>query len=185
MQTTTISPDLVGSDAGAATDQFLTFMLGAEEFGVDILRVQEIKGWERATELPNTPDYIRGVMNLRGTVVPIVDLRLRFGMESAEYTNTTVVIVLRIEDEATSRTMGFVVDAVSDVYNVAAADIQPAPDFGELVHTQALRGLAVIEDTMLILLDIDRLVALDTAFSAIDGLGAMPGHDNLSTETTE
>ncbi len=166
----TITTDTGPAEAGQSTDQYLTFMLGQEEYGVDILRVQEIKGWERATEIPNTPDYIRGVMNLRGTVVPIVDLRRRFDLESADYTNTTVVIVLKVEGEGDgqTRTMGFVVDAVSDVYNVSADSIQTAPDFGARVNTQFIRGLAVVEDKMVILLDFDRLVGLDTVFTTFD-----------------
>jgi purine-binding chemotaxis protein CheW len=168
VQTMTNSIDGV-NDVGGATDQYLTFMLGDEEFGVDILRVQEIKGWEQATAIPNTPEYIRGVMNLRGTVVPIIDLRRRFDLDSADYTATTVVIVLKVEGEQSTRTMGFVVDAVSEVYNVAADNLQPAPDFGTRVNTQFVRGLAVIEDKMIILLDFDRLISLDAVFSAVEG----------------
>lgn len=169
MQVQTMSNSINGvNDGGGATDQYLTFMLGDEEFGVDILRVQEIKGWEQATAIPNTPEYIRGVMNLRGTVVPIIDLRRRFDLESADYTATTVVIVLKVEGEHSTRTMGFVVDAVSEVYNVAAENLQPAPDFGTRVNTQFVRGLAVIEAKMIILLDFDRLISLDSVFSAVE-----------------
>ncbi len=155
------------ADAAGATKQFLTFVLGEEEYGVDILRVQEIKGWERATAIPNTPDYIRGVMNLRGAVVPVVDLRRRFALDSTEYLSTTVVIVVKVEGDG-ARTMGFVVDAVSDVYNVATEHIQPAPDFGARVDTKYIRGLAVVDDKMVILLDLDRLIGLDAAFAAAD-----------------
>ncbi len=155
------------ADGGTTTNQFLTFVLGEEEYGVDILRVQEIKGWERATAIPNTPDYICGVMNLRGAVVPVVDLRRRFALESTEYLSTTVVIVVKVEDDG-MRTMGFVVDAVSDVYNVATEHIQPAPDFGARVDTKFIRGLAVVDDKMVILLDLDRLIGLDAAFAAAD-----------------
>lgn len=169
MQSQPVSDRIEGQDdLGRTTDQYLTFLLGEEEYGVDILRVQEIKGWEQATSIPNTPDYIRGVMNLRGTVVPIIDLRRRFDLPSADYAPTTVVIVLRVEGEHSTRTMGFVVDAVSEVYNVAADDLQPAPDFGTRVDTQFIRGLAVIDDQMIILLDVDRLIGLDSVFSAIE-----------------
>lgn len=182
----TISQSIAGStDAGGTTDQYLTFMLGEEEFGVDILRVQEIKGWEQATAIPNTPEYIRGVMNLRGTVVPIIDLRRRFELESAEYTATTVVIVLKVEGEHSTRTMGFVVDAVSDVYNVAADQLQPAPDFGSRVNTQFIRGLAVVEEKMVILLDFDRLIGLDSVFSVADGLIDQNPAVNTSSQRTE
>lgn len=166
---TTITTEFTGTaETGLSTNQYLTFLLGNEEYGVDILRVQEIKGWERATEIPNTPDYIPGVMNLRGTVIPIVDLRRRFELGAADYTSTTVVIVLRIEGETGTRTMGFVVDAVSDVYNVASDHVQPAPDFGSRVNTQFIKGLATVDEKMVILLDIDRLIGLDAVFSSLD-----------------
>lgn len=141
-------------------DQFLTFMLAGEEYGVDILRVQEIKGWDSVTPIPNTPDYIRGVINLRGTIVPIVDLRRRFHLEAVEYGPMTVVIVLRVEDPNTgnSRVMGLVVDAVSDVYNVPEDSIKPAPDFGSVVDVDFVKGLATLENAMVIVLDIDRLL---------------------------
>lgn len=181
MQETMTSPIAGVTGPGGSTDQYLTFMLGQEEFAVDILRVQEIKGWEQATAIPNTPDYIRGVMNLRGTVVPIVDLRRRFDLDSAEYAATTVVIVLKVEGEHSDRTMGFVVDAVSEVYNVAPDQLQPAPDFGCRVNTQYIRGLAVIEEKMIILLDIDRLISLDTVFSAVDGFGTQTPTDSNQT----
>lgn len=146
-------------------EQFLTFMLGGEEYGVDILRVQEIKGWESATPIPNMPEYIRGVINLRGTIVPIIDLRRRFCMESVEFTATTVIIVLMVRNgEGATRTMGFVVDAVSDVYAVETAHIKPAPDFGEKERAECVRGLVTVEEKMIILLDIDQLVGRDPVF---------------------
>ena len=109
---TTAHSATAGSAATVNAEQFLTFMLNGEEYGVDILRVQEIKGWESATEIPNTPQYIRGVINLRGTIVPVIDLRRRFALEPIEYTNTTVIIVLRIRTGDGEKTMGFIVDAV-------------------------------------------------------------------------
>lgn len=140
--------------------QFLTFMLAGEEYGVDILRVQEIKGWDNVTPIPNTPEYIRGVINLRGTIVPIIDLRRRFGLEPVEYGPLTVVIVLRVmkADGDNSRVMGVVVDAVSDVYNVGEDDIKPAPDFGSVVDVDFVHGLATLDESMVIVLDIDRLL---------------------------
>lgn len=155
----------IGNAAGNA-DQYLTFLLNGEEYGVDILRVQEIKGWMPTTKIPNTPEYIRGVMNLRGAIVPIIDLRLRFGMPAIEYTATTVVIVLKVDHEQGERTIGFVVDAVSDVYNVTAEQFNPAPDFGDHVHTDFIRALATVDEKMVILLDIDQLVAGDPAMRA-------------------
>lgn len=146
------------NDQSDAARQYLTFMLAGEEYGVDILRVQEIKGWDSVTEIPNTPDYIKGVINLRGTIVPIVDLRQRFGMNDIEYGPTTVVIVLKVYAQERSRVMGIVVDAVSDVYNVDSEALQPPPDFGALVDVEFVQGLATVGETMLIALDIDKLL---------------------------
>ncbi|HGX92577.1 MAG TPA: purine-binding chemotaxis protein CheW [Candidatus Tenderia sp.] len=142
----------------ADTDQYLTFMLAGEEYGVDILRVQEIKGWDSVTPIPNTPQYIKGVINLRGTIVPIFDLRERFGLEPIPYGPTTVVIVLKVMREGESRTMGVVVDAVSEVYNIKEEELKASPDFGASVSTEFVQGLATIEETMIIVLDIDFLL---------------------------
>jgi purine-binding chemotaxis protein CheW len=150
----------LGSSRGDAA-QYLTFMLNGEEYGVDILRVQEIKGWNPTTRIPNTPEYIRGVMNLRGAIVPIIDLRQRFAMPAIEYTATTVVIVLKVQCSSGERTIGFVVDAVSDVYNVSNEQFRDAPDFGAHVDTDFIRALATVDEKMVILLDIDRLVDTD------------------------
>jgi len=144
-------------DITADTDQYLTFMLAGEEYGVDILRVQEIKGWDNVTPIPNTPSYVRGVINLRGTIVPIVDLRQRFGIEGISYGPMTVVIVLKVVGDDRERTMGIVVDGVSDVYNVAANEMKPAPDFGA-VDVGYVNGLATVDDKMVIILNIDSLL---------------------------
>ncbi|MGH8509571.1 MAG: chemotaxis protein CheW [Gammaproteobacteria bacterium] len=148
-----------------AAGQYLTFILAGTEYGVDILRVQEIKGWDTATEIPNTPEYVRGIINLRGTIVPIVDLRKRFHMEAVAYGNTTVVVVLKVKGAGGERTMGFVVDAVSDVYNVTIDQIRTAPDFGTSVSTEFVKGLAAVGDKMVILLDIDQLVHTSIAMT--------------------
>ena len=140
------------------TDQFLTFILAGEEYGVDILRVQEIKGWDAVTAIPNTPEYIRGVINLRGTIVPIIDMRIRFNLEKLEYGPMTVVIVLRVEDQDASRIMGIVVDGVSDVYNLPEEKIKPAPDFGSAVDTNFVKGLATVGENMVIILEIDHML---------------------------
>ncbi len=139
-------------------DQYLTFMLAGEEYGVDILRVQEIKGWDSVTPIPNTPQYIKGVINLRGTIVPIFDLRERFGLEPIPYGATTVVIVLKVMREEESRTMGIVVDAVYEVYNIKEDEMKASPDFGASVSTEFVHGLATIDETMIIVLDIDFLL---------------------------
>lgn len=152
---------VIGMETEDDSNQFLTFMLAGEEYGVDILRVQEIKGWESTTEIPNTPEYIQGVMNLRGTIVPIVDLRCRFELDKVEYNNMTVVIVLKTITDDAEKTIGFVVDAVSDVYNIAEDQLKPSPDFGNSVSTEFVKGLATIDEKMLILLDIDHLIDAD------------------------
>lgn len=152
--------------AGLGSDQYLTFILAGEEYGVNILRVQEIKGWTGVTEIPNTPDYVQGVVNLRGTIVPIVDLRRCFGIKTVDYDKTTVVIMLKVTAQRGERTMGFVVDAVSDVYDVSAEQRRPAPDFGNAAQAGFVTGLATVADKMVILLDIDRLV--ETRMGPID-----------------
>jgi len=139
--------------------ELLTFFLAGEEYGVDILRVQEIKGWDSVTNIPNTPEYIRGVINIRGSIVPIIDMRLRFNLEKKDYDATTVVIVLNVVREGQSdRTMGVVVDAVSDVYNVPVDDVKASPDFGTAVDTEFVTGLATISEKMIIVLDIDHML---------------------------
>jgi purine-binding chemotaxis protein CheW len=142
---------------GATTDgnQFLTFTIGDELYGVDILRVQEIKGYTAVTRIPNTPPYIKGVLNLRGTIVPIVDLRTKFGMPTVDYTAVTVIIVVVVRDKV----MGLVVDAVSEVLNIDKRDIQPPPQFGEKVDVSMLNGIGKSGDKLVALLDIDRLLA--------------------------
>jgi len=155
----------------AETREFLTFMLAGEEYGVDILRVQEIKGWDSVTNIPNTPDYIRGVINLRGTIVPIIDMRLRFNLEPLEYGPTTVVIVLKVEkDSETVRTMGVVVDAVSDVHDVPTNHVKASPDFGTTVDTEFVKGLATVGQKMVIVLDIDYMLNSHELASLDDAL---------------
>ena len=138
-------------------DQYLTFGLGQEEYGIEILKVQEIKGYSAITPIPNTPAHVRGVMNLRGTVVPVVDLRSKFAMETVEYTKFTVIIVVTIG----SKIVGLVVDAVSDVLNIPASDIRPAPDFGSRADTRFITGMANSGDKLAVLLDVDRLLGDD------------------------
>lgn len=142
----------------AGTDQYLTFMLADEEYGVDILRVQEIRGWDSATTIPNAPDYVLGVVNLRGVVVPIFDLRKRFNLDSAEFNAETVIVVVKIQHDKGERTIGMVVDAVSDVYNITAENINDAPEVGGSVNMEFIQGLATINNKMIILLDIDELI---------------------------
>ena len=151
---------VVSTEPSSGAEQFLTFVLGGEEYGVTILQVQGIQGWDRVTPIPNTPEYILGVISLRGAIVPIVDLRRRFGMPAAEFGPTTVVIVVRVTQEnRNERTLGLVVDAVSEVCNVGPDSRKPAPDFGSGIKTDFVKGLATVENRMVILLDIDRLVS--------------------------
>lgn len=144
-----------------SNDQYLTFIMAGEEYGVDILAVQEIRGWESATPLPNAPPHIKGVINLRGTIVPIVDLRQCFGMDAIEYTAITVVIVLKVNTDEGHRVMGIVVDAVSDVYALAEGDMRSAPDLGTSMSTEVIKGLVDVDNKMVILLDIDQLLTLE------------------------
>jgi len=139
-------------------NQYLTFMLSGEEYGVDILTVQELRGWEDTTPIPNTPSFVLGVINLRGVVVPIVDLRDRFGLESMEYGQTTVVIIVKVEAAGKERVLGIVVDAVSEVYDINKDDMQPPPDMDGSISIDFVTGLATMDDKMVILLDINKLV---------------------------
>ncbi len=141
-------------DEGNYTQEFLTFTLGAEEYAIDILKVQEIRGYEQPTSIANAPAYIKGVINLRGTIVPIVDLRIKFNVGTADYTPFTVVIILNIGD----RVVGAVVDSVSDVIMLASGAIRPAPEFAATVDTRYIRGLCTHDERMLIVVDIERLM---------------------------
>lgn len=144
-----------------STKQMLTFVLGDETYGVDILRVQEIRGWQPVTRIPQSPRHVLGVLNLRGSIVPIVDLRMRLDFDSAEYTAVTVIIVMSIQSAHGRRDVGVVVDAVSDVVNVPTHEVKPAPDLGSQVNTEYIQGLATIAERMVMLLDIDRLISAD------------------------
>lgn len=142
-------------------EQYLTFIMNGEEYGVDILSVQEIRGWEPVTPVPNSPAHIKGVVNLRGIIVPIVDLRAKFKLENVEYGPLTVVIVLRVVFEDSERVMGVVVDAVSDVYGLSLEEMQTAPDLGDHVNTSYIQGLAAVDEKMVVVLDIDALLEGD------------------------
>ena len=141
-------------DAMEGRREFLAFTLGAEEYGIDILRVQEIRGYESPTRIANVPGFIKGVINLRGLIVPVVDLRMKFNLGSAEYTDLTVVIILNIG----GRIMGIVVDSVSDVITLQSAQIGAAPSVSSSLSTEYLLGLGTVDERMLILVDIERLM---------------------------
>jgi purine-binding chemotaxis protein CheW len=134
--------------------EYLTFRLDQEEYGIDILKVQEIRGYEPPTRIANAPAFIKGVVNLRGTIVPIVDMRLKFGCSKAEYNSFTVVIILNLRQ----RIVGIVVDSVSDVMELAADNVKAAPDVESVIDSDAVLGLGSLGDRMLILLDIERLM---------------------------
>lgn len=140
------------------TEQFLTFELAGEAYGIEILKVQEIRGWEPVRKLPNTPDFVKGALNLRGSIVPIIDLRERFHMPKVDYTATTVVIVMCLETTAVAAVMGIVADAVSDVLDINLADIREAPNLGSKINTQYMRGMYVGKNGMVMLLDVDKLL---------------------------
>lgn len=141
--------------------QFLSFTLGKEEYGVDILRVQEIRSWESVSRIPNVPSYEKGVVNLRGAIVPIIDLRERFGLGHLPYSPLTVVVVLQAKIEGRTRVMGVVVDAVSNVVDIEKKDIQSSPNFGAKVSTEFINGLASVNGRMVMLLDVDKLLKLE------------------------
>ena len=163
-----------GASTRVPTRQFLSFLLAGEEYAVDILRVREIRGWEGATPIPNTPPHVKGMINLRGAIVPIVGLRERFGLEAAEYGPTTVVVVLQVMGSDKARTMGVVVDAVSDVHDVPEDNIRPPPELGASAPTDFIAGLATTQDRMIILLNIDRLLgsAIRTDAEATEEAGS-------------
>ncbi len=141
--------------AAAAGGEFLTFRLGAEEYGIDILQVQEIRSYEQPTRIANAPPFVKGVVNLRGVIVPIVDLRLKLACETAEYNSFTVVIVLNVK----GRVVGAVVDSVSDVLELGAGTVKPAPEMSTAVDTSFITGIGSINERMLILMDIEALMS--------------------------
>lgn len=142
--------------------QFLTFRLGQEEYGIEILKVQEIKGYTAITPIPNAPPHVKGVMNLRGSVVPVVDLRVRFGMPSEEFTKFTVIIVVKVG----ARVVGLVVDAVSDVLDINKSQIEPAPDLGQGVDVSFLTGMAHAGERLVELLEVDRVAGVGDGAAA-------------------
>lgn len=155
------------AEDNAPREEYLTFTLGAEEYAVDILKVQEIRGYDAVTRIARAPDFIKGVINLRGIIVPIVDLRIKLAMGTVEYTVFTVTIILNIG----GRVVGIVVDSVSDVVGMDAGQVHPAPDFASSLDTTYIRGLATLDDRMLIVMDIEKLM-LSQEMALIDE--AMP-----------
>lgn len=149
-----VSPAGIAKEPPTTIREFLAFKLGSEEYGIDIRRVQEIRSYEAPTHIANAPGFIKGVVNLRGVIVPIVDMRLKFGLESAEYDAFTVVIVLNIGN----RVVGMVVDGVSDVITLGTEQLRPVPEFSASVGTEHLMAIGAVDGRMLILLDIEKLM---------------------------
>ena len=145
----------VPTEGVLANNEFLTFTLGKEEYGIDILKVQEIRGYDAVTAIANTPEFIKGVINLRGIIVPIVDMRIKFNLGKVTYDELTVVIILNVA----KRVVGMVVDGVSDVISLTPEQIKPAPQFSATMDTKYLKGLGAVEERMLILVDIEELMA--------------------------
>ena len=159
--------DTTASDQDLAMREFLAFTLGKEEYGVHILKVQELRNYEEPTRIANAPDFIKGVVNLRGIIVPIVDMRIKFQLGTPTYDQFTVVIILNIG----GRIVGMVVDSVSDVITLSADQVKPAPEMGTALNTDYLIGLGTVDQRMLILVDIDKLMS-SAEMGVIDSLSA-------------
>jgi purine-binding chemotaxis protein CheW len=151
--------EIVRNELAAMAGKYLTFKLGAEEFGLEILKVQEIIKMMEVTRVPRIPDYVRGVINLRGKVIPVVDLRLKFGMDTRDTTEKTCVIVVQVKHGDGQVTLGTIVDEVSEVLDVAAGQIEPTPEFGTAVDTDFILGMGKIGKRVVMLLDVDKVLS--------------------------
>lgn len=151
----TATGESLNSVMNLASSEFLIFRLGKEEYGIEILKVQEIRGYDAITRIANAPEFIKGVINLRGVIVPIVDMRIKFNLGEALYDQFTVVIILNLS----GRVIGIVVDGVSDVINLDTEHLRPAPEFGGVIDTEYIIGLGTMEERMLILVDIEKLMS--------------------------
>jgi len=167
MEATLAMPVNAPQRADQRAGKYLTFQLGNEEFAIQVLRVREIMGVQEITAVPQTPGYVKGVINLRGKVIPVVDLRLKFGLAEMEYTQRTCIIVVQIQGEADKLLIGVIVDAVSEVLTLQASEIEDTPDFGSGVATPYLLGMAKIKGKVKILLDIDKVLSSQD----VSGLG--------------
>lgn len=159
MQTTSTDPHGVTAGLGERAGKYLTFRLGSEEFGVRVDKVREIMGVQEITSVPQTPEYLRGVINLRGKVIPVIDLRLKFGLPSVPDTQRTCIVVVQVRGELVDIQVGIVVDAVSEVLNLASADCENTPDLGPHFATPFIVGMARVKNKVKILLDIDRVIS--------------------------
>jgi purine-binding chemotaxis protein CheW len=154
-QTMTTIAASASSTTSQVINEFLTFRLGKEEYGIEILKVQEIRGYDSITQIANAPEFIKGVVNLRGIIVPIIDMRIKFRLGNADYDQFTVVIILNVA----GRVMGIVVDGVSDVISIGANQMRPTPGFGSVIDTEYIMGLGTVDERMLILIDIEKLMS--------------------------
>ncbi len=154
-QTAIATSSSVNPHTSQMINEFLTFRLGGEEYGIEILKVQEIRGYDAITQIANAPDFIKGVVNLRGIIVPIIDMRIKFRLGNADYNQFTVVIILNVA----GRVMGIVVDGVSDVITLGAEQMRPAPGLGSVIDTEYIMGLGTVDKRMLILIDIEKLMS--------------------------
>lgn len=159
MTMTTTANDNAATQSDVRAGKYLTFQLSNEEFGIRVLKVREIMGIQEITAVPQTPAHIKGVINLRGKVVPVVDLRLKFGLAAADYTQRTCIIVTQVQGESGPVMMGIVVDGVSEVLNLTGTEIEDTPDFGEEISGSYLLGMAKVKGKVKILLDIDRVLS--------------------------
>ena len=159
MPPTAVLNEPPAAQVDARAGKYLTFQLGSEEFGVRVLKVREIMGLQEITAVPQTPAHVRGVINLRGKVIPVIDLRLKFGLEGAEYTQRTCIIVAQVQGESGPILVGVVVDGVSEVLNLTGAEIEDTPDFGDESAGQYLLGMAKVKGNVKILLDFDRVLS--------------------------
>jgi purine-binding chemotaxis protein CheW len=173
MQTSLLPPPgpavIPAADISRRAGKYLIFQLGAEEFGTEVLKVREIMGMQDITSIPQVPSHVRGVLNLRGKVIPVIDLRLKFGIEAQEYTARTCIIVMRIRQADEETMVGMIVDGVVEVLNLAGSDIEDTPDFGPGVVTPYLTGMAKIKGRVKILLDIDQVLSSNE----LDGLATL------------
>ena len=171
MTMTTPANDSAAAQSDLRAGKYLTFQLSNEEFGIRVLKVREIMGIQEITAVPQTPAHIKGVINLRGKVVPVIDLRLKFGLAAADYTQRTCIIVTQVQGESGPVLMGIVVDGVSEVLNLTGAEIEDTPDFGEEISGSYLLGMAKVKGKVKILLDIDRVLTNQE----VQGLGSLLG----------
>jgi purine-binding chemotaxis protein CheW len=153
-----------------ATREVLVFVIGKEEYGVDILKVQEIRGYEKVTAIPSAPDFLKGVVNLRGAIVPVIDMRIKFKLPDPRYDSFTVVVILKLS----TRVIGIVVDAVSDVLPLTTSDVKEAPRLGSIVDSSYLTGVATVNERMVLLLDIEKFLSTGD-LDLLDGVARQQG----------